>query len=117
MITADHMQAIQELLKLVQSKMGGEGEGKQDFGDVAMPEGEIENDAEGAEELVAEQEGIPKSVQEVEAGEDGLDPSIIEDMKQKFSGREDLNMPADKKGVRMGVTEISAMPMKKPMRR
>lgn len=114
MITDDHKQAIQELLKLVQSKMEG---GPKEFGDVAMPEGEIEDDAEGAEKLIGEEESIPGDVQEVEAGEDGLDPSIMEDMKQRFSGREDINMPAGKKGVRMGVTEISAIPMKKPARR
>jgi hypothetical protein len=114
MITDDHKDAMRELLKLVQSKMGAD-EGKIP-GDVEAPEGEMD-DAMGAEDEIAADQNVPKDVQEVEASEDGIDPSMLEDMRKTFGGREDDSMPFGKKGVRMGVTEISAMPMKKPMRR
>lgn len=113
MITDEHKQAIQELLKMVQSKMGGMGdEGPEgtmsEMGDV--PESQSEETMPEDDELL--EAGVGE-----EENPNGLDPSIIADMKQKFSGREDLSMPAGKKGMRIGMTEVSAIPMKKPMRR
>jgi len=112
MITPMHKQAIQELIKLVQSKMGDSSEDTNKLGDVEdlpQPEGD---EPESMEEKQAES----ITGEEPEDGMGGADQSILDDMKKKFSGREDLNMPAGKKGLRIGMTEISAIPAKK-MRR
>lgn len=113
MITPMHKQAIQELIKLVQSKMGDgamkDGSELGDVEDLPQPEGD---EPESVEEKQAES----ITGEEPEEGMGGADQSILEDMKKKFSGREDLNMPAGKKGLRIGMTEISAIPAKK-MRR